>query len=103
MDLVPGDIFIGQGSQHEPRRFATADGEYKSSAVRHRLASCGGDDGRGAASDGIGIAEYFDFHVGEPNDRLGDGSLKNSLNGPIEHGIELGIGLLGGQAIEERA
>ncbi len=60
--LIPGDILVGQSTEHEPRRFAAADSEHKLAAGRYRVASGCRDDCGSPAGDRVGVGKNFNFH-----------------------------------------
>jgi len=87
-----------QGAQHLPRRVPATDGHDETSARCHRRACFGGDQLGGIFGHGIGVRENLNFH----GVISGQGRLIDTLNPGIQFGVELRVGLLDRQTLDER-
>jgi hypothetical protein len=67
VDSRPGNFFVSQGTEHEPRRVAAADGHDKAVSLGDGCPRLGGDKFRGHLGGGIGISEDFDLHESASN------------------------------------
>ncbi len=64
VDLLPGDILVGQCPQHLPGRAAAAHRHHELATLRNGLPGQSGDPPSGVLSHGSGIVKYFSLHRG---------------------------------------
>ncbi|HVS40447.1 MAG TPA: hypothetical protein VMS17_33120 [Gemmataceae bacterium] len=72
LHVFPGDRFVGQVAQHQPRRAPAAHGDHEATAKGDGVARRGRHHGGGPSSRRIRVGEYFDLHGASPlhRDRL---------------------------------
>jgi hypothetical protein len=63
MYILPGELFVGQCAQHQPRRAVAADRHDEASSRRNSRASVDGDDRCRPAGDQIVVEMDFNLHA----------------------------------------
>ena len=61
-DVLPRNVFAGEGSEHLPWCAPTADRENETFPLPNTLTGRGGHKGRRPLGDRVGVVEYLDFH-----------------------------------------
>jgi len=62
MDVLPGNVFVSQVTQHNPRSMASADSHEEAPACSYGFPSVSSNGSSGSASYGIGVGEHLYLH-----------------------------------------